>query len=107
MLKISTDIDIDSDLTTFVLEGRLAGPWVDELQRCWEATPGKNRKRRRVDLTGVTYVDADGKAALARMHEEGAELIAAGCLTRCIVEEIAGRSGDPMSERQPETEDRA
>jgi hypothetical protein len=48
----------------------------------------QEKKGNRVDLTGVTYIDGDGKALLARMHKEGAELIAAGCLTKCIVEEI-------------------
>ncbi|MGH7232684.1 MAG: STAS domain-containing protein [Nitrospiraceae bacterium] len=89
MLKITTHIDIDSDITVFALEGRLAGPWVAELERCWKATPAVHGKPGlRVDLSGVTYIDAEGKALLARMHREGADLIAAGCLTKSIVEEI-------------------
>ena len=85
MLKITTHTDARS--TTFELEGRLAGPWVDELKGCWERAAG-SQGRVLVDLTEVTFIDSDGKALLARMHREGAELKAAGCLTRCIVEEI-------------------
>ena len=91
MLKITTHTDVKT--TTFALEGRLAGPWVAELERCWSTAPVMEKGQSvRVDLTGVTYIDAEGKALLVRMHREGAELIAAGCLTRCIVEEIT-RSG--------------
>ena len=89
MLKITTHIDVDSDITIFALEGRLIGPWVSELERCWTTTPvGQGKQGLRVDLSGVTYIDAEGKALLARMHRDGAELIAAGCLTKSIVEEI-------------------
>ncbi|NJL17644.1 MAG: hypothetical protein HC938_11060 [Nitrospira sp.] len=38
----------------------------------------------------MTFIDAEGKAVLARLWREGAELQASGCLTRCIVEEITG-----------------
>ena len=89
MLKITTHIDIDSNMTVFALEGRLIGPWVTELEQCWRTVPiGQSKPRLRVDLSGVTYIDAEGKALLAHMHHSGAELIAAGCLTKCIVEEI-------------------
>ncbi len=89
MLKITTHIDIDSDVTIFALEGRLAGPWVAELERCWKGTPVvQGKPGLRVDLSGVTYIDADGKTLLARMHRDGAAFIAAGCLTKSIVEEV-------------------
>ena len=41
-----------------------------------------------IDLTGVTFIDPEGKALLAGLWRRGAELRAAGCLTRCVVEEI-------------------
>jgi hypothetical protein len=50
--------------------------------------------RTMVDLTAVTFMDEKGKALLTRMWEAGAEFRAAGCLTRCLVEEMtkAGRT---------------
>jgi len=87
MLKITTRRESRS--TVFELEGRLAGPSVAELERCWSTTPSTQKEERVcVDLTGVTYIDAEGKSLLGRMHREGADLIAAGCLTKYIVEEI-------------------
>jgi hypothetical protein len=72
---------------TFQLEGRLAGPWVRELEDCWRSTPARQPVVR-FDLTGVTFVDAAGKAFLAARHAEGAELLASGCLMRAFVAEI-------------------
>lgn len=84
----------DGPTTTLLIEGRLAGPWVAELDSCWRAMPGRAGSRLQVDLTGVTFIDAEGKALLSRMWQGGAILHAAGCLTRGIVAEITGEAGD-------------
>lgn len=89
MLKITKQRDAGSGSVSFKLEGRLAGPWVEELDTCWGQMTASPQSRTVVDLTGVTFVDVDGKALLTRMWQQGAELRAAGCLTKCIVEEIA------------------
>ncbi len=86
MLKITQHRDVQS--LSFLLEGRLAGPWVKELEMCWRQIATNPESHVVVDLTGVTFVDAEGKALLTRMWKQGAELRAAGCLTRCIVDEI-------------------
>jgi anti-anti-sigma regulatory factor len=76
---------------TFQLEGRLAGPWVGELEQCWQgALAGQPTPVLRVDLTGATFIDAAGKACLAAMHRQGAEFVATDCLTKAIVAEIIG-----------------
>lgn len=90
MLKITQDQNAASEPVSFMLEGRLAGPWVEELRTCWRQIAANAQSRAVVDLTGVTFVDADGKALLTRMWQQGAELRAAGCLTRCMVDEITG-----------------
>jgi hypothetical protein len=84
MLKITTKTD--DVKTTFELEGKLAGAWVNELERCWrEIARGRAVK---ISLEGVTFIDDSGKRLLARLHENGAKLKAAGCMTKCIVQEI-------------------
>ncbi len=89
MLRISTLIHAEA--TTFRLEGRLAGPWVEELKHCWAATVGTERRHLpSVDLSAVTYIDSEGKALLKKIHQAGAKLIASGCLTNCIVKDIVG-----------------
>lgn len=74
---------------TFQLEGRLTGPWLRELEECWKGTLACWRRPiLRVDLTGVTFIDAAGKDCLAAMHRQGAEFVAADCLTKAVVDEI-------------------
>jgi hypothetical protein len=87
MLRIT--IHDDPGSLTVQLEGRLAGPWVRELENCWQSMLASQCKPvLRVDLTGVTFIDAAGKEFVAAMHTEGAEFLARGCLTRAVVAEI-------------------
>jgi anti-anti-sigma regulatory factor len=88
MLKIT--MQSETTPVKLLLEGRLAGAWVDEARRAWHALSQQGRPTI-VDLRGVTYVDADGKSLLAHMSQQGAELQAAGCCTKFIVEEIMGK----------------
>ena len=87
MLRIT--LEKNSQSTTLRLEGRLTGPWVDELERAWRAvTADPTDGRVSVDLTDVTFVGEDGKKLLEAMYREGAKLRASGCATRRLVEEI-------------------
>jgi hypothetical protein len=89
MLRIT--VTDNPDLVTFRLEGRLVGPWVRELADCWQRTvAGRPGSAVRLDLTGVTFIDAAGKAFLAARCARGVELIASGCLMRAVVAEITG-----------------
>ena len=79
--------------TLLVVEGRLAGPWVAELARCWERMRDEQHAEPiRIDLDGVTFVSTDGKMLLARLHHDGALLTARACMTSAIIEEIVGQS---------------
>lgn len=87
MLRIT--VITGTDEVTVALEGRLAGPWVAELARCWQtltATPGIPPIA--IELDAVTFIDTAGKVLLQTMHAEGAMLTASGCMTRAILEEI-------------------
>ena len=87
MLRITADEE--PRVLSFRLEGRLEGPWVGELEQCWRGMVARaGTPTLRVDLTGVTFVDAAGKAQLTAMHREGAKFIAEDCLTSAIVSEI-------------------
>ena len=86
MLKVTTTNH--NQTLTLKLEGKLAGPWVQEVTRVWFDTAASPRSGFVVDLRSVTFVDRQGQALLAKMSQQGAELIASDCLTRNIVEEI-------------------
>jgi hypothetical protein len=96
MLKITKNNGAGA--TTFKLEGRLAGAWVNELRNCWEQAGEEGAVR--IDLTEVSWVSDEGKALLGEMHRRGAELLAADLLMAAIVAEIcaettqAGRKTD-------------
>ena len=94
MLKITVHVDPRS--MTLQLEGRLVGPWVGELERSWASVMnGRANRSLLVDLSAVTYVDERGKDLLKRLHRDGAQFTASGCLTNCIVEEIMRHDGGP------------
>jgi hypothetical protein len=71
------------------LEGRLAGEWVKELERCWRQETGTPPPPRLlVEMRDVGFVDEEGRKLLRLMAPAGAELIAVGLMMKAIVEEI-------------------
>jgi len=89
MLRITTNDN--PRILTLQLEGRLEGPWVEVLRDCWRAAlAGSGSRRCCVDLSGVTFIDGEGKAQLTQMYAQGAEFIAYDLMTKAIVAEITG-----------------
>jgi hypothetical protein len=88
MLRITANETKDS---LFVkLEGKLAGPWVDELAKCLQSCENREEARAlRVDLAGLTFVDVRGKELLRDLCLRGTELVATGCLMRAMIAEVA------------------
>jgi outer membrane protein len=93
MLKIT--IRREAENSILELEGKLAGPWVDELANCSQEERARNAKIY-VDLRNVSFIDAQGKALLQTLHREGATIAGKGCLTRAIIAQVTGES--PSSE---------
>lgn len=88
MLKIS--INENAESIGFTLAGRLAGPWVKELDRAWsETAPRLGSKTLRFDLRDLTYSDLDGKRVLRAIYAQTkAELIAGSLWTQHLADEI-------------------
>ena len=86
MLRVT--IEKKQEQAAVKLEGKLAGPWVDELEREWSSIsndhPGNNIG---VDIRGLMFIDAGGRKLLKRMCAEGAKFTAKG-LVKETVEEI-------------------
>ncbi|HJT66001.1 MAG TPA: hypothetical protein VJ749_06085 [Pyrinomonadaceae bacterium] len=88
MLRITTRVIAGDDVGLFV-EGRLAGPCVCELEKCWRrAVAGESPVPTVIDLTDVSFIDAHAKQLLSQMHEHGIKLIANGLMSKLVVEEI-------------------
>ena len=77
MMKIQTT-DRDGQLVLQV-EGRLAGAFVPELEKCWQsARAGQPNRKISVDLKSVTCIDRAGRYLLQLMHRNGVGLPRAG-----------------------------
>jgi hypothetical protein len=74
VLKISV-IETKTELR-WMLEGRLAGPWVMELRTSWKSKQ-RSRKGRAciVDPHGVISVDQAGEELLRGLLKRGAQLV--------------------------------
>jgi hypothetical protein len=97
MLKITIH---EERFLTFQLEEGCRR-WVRELGS-WQRTAERAQVEHPVDLAGVTFVDAEGQACLVGMHQQGAEFVAADCLTKAVVDEIT--QGHPSSNRRAQTD---
>jgi anti-anti-sigma regulatory factor len=88
VLKIT--VEENSEEIALKLEGRLAGPWVEELNRLWEQTaPNLNGRKLFLDLRGTTYADAGGIRILKAIYSQtGAEILAGTPWTQYLAEEV-------------------
>lgn len=66
MLRISV-IESSEEESTLRLEGRVIGPWVDELSRLC-ASLLKERVSVTLDLSGVSFVDGHGLALFRELR---------------------------------------
>jgi outer membrane protein len=94
MLRITTT-DHEGRVT-LKLEGKLSGPWVEELERCWRASTHL-QKELVVDLSGVTFVDAAGKKLLGSIASAGGQLIGSGLIPKSLVDEICAEKAAAKS----------
>ena len=81
MLRISENLT-GTRIVVFQLEGRLVGPWVEELRRACESILQRGGTLR-LELAEVNYVDAPGLTLLFSLRERGVDLIG----TRLFVHE--------------------
>jgi ABC-type transporter Mla MlaB component len=85
MLRITTQTRADS--LSLRLEGRLKGPWVDELAKAWSALAKTTHGMTiTVDLHSVSFLDPTGCDLLLRLQQEGAVLEGASTFVNGILE---------------------
>ena len=83
MLKIS-QTGTPNHSVTLKLEGRVVGPWVEELRRICEPLLAGDRALK-LDLAEVSYVDAEGVAVLSSLKQRGVKLVN---MTPFVAEEL-------------------
>ena len=88
VLRIS--VQENGDDLSLVLEGRLVGPWVGELQRvCEDLGATANCGHVTVDLCGVTAMETSAQALLDRLLQRGATLRCSDVMNQYWVEQMA------------------
>jgi anti-anti-sigma regulatory factor len=101
VLRITVTNDPESK--RFVVEGKLAGECVGELEKCWSALGSDySPESILVDLTSVSFIDDSGKRLLSTMHEKGIRIVATGLMPRFVIAEI---EATPLVECHPEKSD--
>jgi anti-anti-sigma regulatory factor len=88
MLRIT--VEENPEAMVLKLEGRLAGPWVDTLDRLWQQVlPARANRKIALDLRATTYADADGIRSLRTIYTQtGAEILTGTPWTQYLAEEI-------------------
>jgi hypothetical protein len=73
MLRI-TVVESSARAVTLRVEGRVAGPWVEELRTTCNLHTGPDPVQLCLELEDVSYVDAAGVACLKELREQGVGL---------------------------------
>jgi len=87
----------DEKAMTIRLEGRVVGPWAEELGRVWlEAAPRLGTRKLVIDLRDVTYADSGGKSALKNIFSAtSAEFVASTPWSQYIAGQVRGNDENP------------
>ena len=99
MLRIS--VQQESDSLLFVLEGRLVGPWVEELRSVWQQRTDKQQPQLTVDLCGLTAMDSAGRDLLEELLHHGATLRCSDVMNQYLVEQMNRSGGRSQEECRP------
>ncbi|HEX3472775.1 MAG TPA: hypothetical protein VHT28_16455 [Silvibacterium sp.] len=76
----------------WILQGRLAGVWVDELRTSWKKKPrSQNATPYVIDLNDVTFIDQRGERLLRAMSKRGVQFIATGIYIKYVLQQNCGR----------------
>src|SRR5712664_31216 len=109
MLKI-TIMETATD-RRWIVQGRLVGPWVNELRTTWKRAHRSEDKRACIiDLNDVTSIDKSGERLLRAMSKKGAQLIATGMYIKHVLEQLRDAIGgasaaSPSADRPARAED--
>ena len=79
-------------IDTWVLQGSLCGPMVDELAASWKNTTTERAGRECViDIVDLIGVDERGEEQLTQMIREGARFVVRGVYSRSLLESLSER----------------
>jgi hypothetical protein len=98
VLRIS--IEQNEGALSLVVEGRLVGPWVEELRKVSSEHVGLPTPLI-LDLSGLTAMDDAGHALLDGLRQRGATLLCSDVMNQYLVEQMARPAGDVQQACRP------
>lgn len=76
-----------------MLEGKLAAPWIGEVEKVWStATDHLQSRELIVDLTNITFISPDGESTLLKLMKHGAKFSSGDVLTKYLLRRLSRRS---------------
>jgi len=79
----------------WIVQGRLVGPWVNELRTTWKrAHKSQDKRACIIDLNDVTFIDKSGERLLRAMSKKGAQLIARGLYVKHVLLQLQERKNN-------------
>ncbi len=83
----------NGDETLLTLEGRVAGPWAEELRHVWDKKSAQLAQGKLlIDICNVTYADAEGMRVLQEIYfHTRCEVVARTPWTQHLAREISGQ----------------
>ncbi|HXP08543.1 MAG TPA: hypothetical protein VN828_08605 [Acidobacteriaceae bacterium] len=98
MLKISIEEDVAA--ATLKIEGKVVGPWANELGRTWhDLWSSTGKKRLLLDIRGLTFADQAGCQILGEIvRTAAAEIIANSPLTQYFANQATTGTAAPEEE---------
>jgi len=100
LLRISVEQQQGS--VVLVLEGRLVGPWVDELRSvCKQQVNVRLPQTFTVDLCGLMAMDSDGQALLEELLQNGATMRCTDVMNQYLVEQMRASTGRSEEASRP------
>jgi anti-anti-sigma regulatory factor len=99
-LTLRITVEENPERMVLKLEGRLAGPWVAELDHLWEKTsPARGKRKLALDLRETTFADAGGIRALRSIYAQtGASILTGTPWTQYLAEEVQRKAADKDEE---------
>ncbi len=100
-LTLRISVQENDNTIGFTLVGRLAGPWVAELEQAWKQVATRlNGKKLSLDVRDLTYSDASGKQVLREMFSRSrAEFITHSDWSHHLADEIRNFNGNYANRR--------
>jgi hypothetical protein len=92
MLRIT--LQENEKVQTIKLEGKIAGPWVEEFNRSWQSLePLPSSRALQLDLREVAFVDPKGRELLRKIYQQtNARFLTDSPLTRYFADDAMQQS---------------